>query len=202
MKKIFLFSLLLNLLLQGYSQRSARTTISLDEARDIFAKDQDAIDELTSNIGYVKDAGNKLDKFVGTWKGIYNNQTYELRLYKKVAFRFNESDLDEVKWDRMIGWITIKDNATGLIVYSNTSKPEKGNGLFGTYFLKGDLYVMSFVGRCYNEAGNLFISTLKSNKNKLRMSFSVNPDLQTKECPGNIKPILPISPQYMLLDKQ
>ena len=36
------------------------------------------------NITYVKDTNNRLDQFIGIWKGTYGGKQYEIKLEKKL----------------------------------------------------------------------------------------------------------------------
>ncbi len=177
----------------------AQQTISLDQARE-YRKTEDGIPE---NVTYVKDTDNRLTQFTGTWKGYFKGKHYEFSFIKKIAFKFDEADTDELQWDRILGWVTVKDSASGQLIFSNSSETESQTRLFGTYFLKNSrTYVMSFVGQCYNEAGDVFISIDKDNSNKMQLSFAITPDLQSDDCPNGFDPILPISPQHVILTKQ
>ena len=63
----------------------AQTTISLEQAYQ-YSKSDDGIPE---TVTYVKDINNRLDQFVGTWKGSYNGKNYEFKFIKKLNYNDN-----------------------------------------------------------------------------------------------------------------
>ena len=176
----------------------SQTTISLDQAYDYIKTDEGIPETVT----YIKDVDNKLNQFVGTWEGIYNNRLYRFSFIKKTAFRFYENYANHPKWDRLIGWVSVKNNTTDQLIYSNIDKPEKETGLSGVYFLKhSQTYLMSFTGNCYNEQGNVFVY-INPVTGKMQISFAVTPDIQSDDCPDGFDAILPLTPNYVILSKK
>lgn len=62
----------------GISVR-AQEIISLEQAVEYNSTD----DGIPDDVEYVKDINNKLNQFVGTWKGSYKGNNYEITLVKK-----------------------------------------------------------------------------------------------------------------------
>ena len=177
----------------------AQTTISLDQAYDYRQTGEGNIPE---SVTYIKDIDNRLDQFVGIWEGIYKNRLYSFKFVKKTAFKFYDNYVDNPKWDRLIGWVTVKNNNTGQIIYSNADKSEKETQLWGIYFLKhSQTYLMSFTGNCYNEQGNVFIY-INPATGKMQLGFAITPDLQADDCPNGFDAILPLVPNYVFMSKK
>src|SRR5438067_13183668 len=75
-------------------------------------RDQEGCPDL-ENITYVKDTNNRLNQFVGTWKGNYGGKQYEIKLEKKTNYKGDPND--DLSWDRIIGRIQVKDNSGNII---------------------------------------------------------------------------------------
>lgn len=163
-------------------------------------RDQEGCPDL-ENITYVKDTNNRLNQFVGTWKGNYGGKQYEIRLEKKVNYKDDPSD--DRSFDRIIGRIIIKDNS-GNIIYNSMNKPDN-NTFFSGFNFQRRVYVMSFVGNydCL-ESGNVFIEIRKNNTNEMTLFYSQDKDglLNPAKCP-NFSSYIPLLPEdKMVLTKQ
>lgn len=185
----------------GFGQR----TVSLDQAREYMQAinssedfDTDAYDDIT----YVKDMDGLLDQFVGIWKGNFDGKSYTIQFVKKLAFNIT-GDADAPKWDLILGIITV--SGPGLN-YSNKRSLRTGDlptNFSGRYFLKNNhTYILTFVGRCYNEAGDVFITVDKHDPRKMTLSFAMGSDIQANDCPGGFDSLFPLSPKTMVLTKQ
>lgn len=153
------------------------------------------------NITYVKDTNNRLNQFVGTWKGNYNGKLYEIKLEKKINYK-NEPN-DGLSWDMIIGRIKITDNS-GNVIYTSMSKPDNDTYFWGYNFQKRS-YVMHFVGN-YNclESGDVFIETKLNNPTEMTLYYSEDKDgfLNPAKCP-NFSSFTPLLPgNKMTLTKQ
>ena len=42
---------------------------------------------IPQNITQIKDVNGLLNKFIGVWKGTYNNKNYEFYIYKKIFYK-------------------------------------------------------------------------------------------------------------------
>ncbi|MCT2564274.1 DUF6705 family protein [Chryseobacterium herbae] len=154
------------------------------------------------NITYVKDTNNRLDQFVGTWKGSANGKQYEIKLEKKTNYKFFPESA--TSWDRIIGRILIKDSS-GNIIYNSMNKSDKETYFSGDNFQHRG-YVMSFVGnyKCL-ESGSVFIETRLNNPNEMKLFYSQDKDgliTSSSQCPNfdTFVPLLPI--EVMILTKQ
>lgn len=153
------------------------------------------------NITYVKDTNDRLNQFVGTWKGNYNGKQYEIKLEKKINYKSEPTD--SLSWDMMIGRIKVTDNS-GNVTYTSMNKPDNDTFFWGYNFQKRS-YVMHFVGNydCL-EAGNVFIETKLSNPNEMTLYYSQDKDglLNPAKCP-NFSTFTPLLPgDKMTLTKQ
>ena len=102
MKNIFLITCVLIFTISC----NAQTTISLEQAYQ-YSKSDDGIPE---TVTYVKDTNNRLDQFVGIWKGSYGGKSYEIRFTKELKY----GD-DDPKWDRVFGKVLIKDSKGNIL---------------------------------------------------------------------------------------
>lgn len=103
-------------------------------------------------------------------------------------------------WDLLKAWITVKDSGANTI-YTNTNKPENSNGFSGSNFQGStNVYTLNFTGNCYNKSGTVFIE-VRSN-GKMHLSFAIAPDIKSNDCPNGFTPVLPLSPNYVVLTKQ
>ncbi|PTT75995.1 MULTISPECIES: DUF6705 family protein [unclassified Chryseobacterium] len=153
------------------------------------------------NITYVKDTNNRLNQFVGTWKGNYNSKQYEIKLEKKINYKSEPTD--GLSWDMIIGRIKISDNS-GNVVYTSMNKPDNDTYFWGYNFQKRS-YAMHFVGNydCL-ESGDVFIETRLNNPNEMTLVYFQDKDglLNPAKCP-NFNSFVPLLPsQKMTLTKQ
>ncbi|WP_294251739.1 DUF6705 family protein [uncultured Chryseobacterium sp.] len=153
------------------------------------------------NITYVKDTNNRLNQFVGIWKGNYDSKQYEIKLEKKVNYKTEPND--GLSWDMIIGRIKVTDNS-GNTIYNSMNRPDNDTYFWGYNFQKRS-YVMHFVGNydCL-ESGDVFIETRLNNTNEMTLYYSQDKDglLNPAKCP-NFSTYIPFLPtQKMILIKQ
>ncbi len=131
-------------------------------------------------VKFVKDTDNRLDRFVGTWKGTFNGKQVELKLEKKEDFgRW------DVKWDKLMGKIRVKDNQ-GNIIFDSFQDPEEDANPYGVNF-QGSSYEMRFSGKdeC-EDYGILFINinSVPINGTKMKLHYFRDGDVvDTATCP-------------------
>jgi len=183
---------------------SAQRTVSLRQFEAIQQAYRSSADPVGlglddgEDITYINDPNNELNQFVGTWKGIYNALNYEFVFGKRVAYKADPTV--EKARDLMKVAVTVT-NGLGALIYTNTNLPEKSNGFTGSNFLGStNTYRLNFTGNCYNETGNVFIYLMPDGK--MSLSFSILPDIKSDDCPNGFTPVLPISPNKVLLTKQ
>ena len=148
------------------------------------------------NFTFIKDINNSLNKYVGTWKGIYNGKTYEFNFIKKL----NVGEL--IKKDRLIGRMRIKDS-NGNIIYNtfNETDDEKTN-LMGDNF-QSDLkaYIIYFVGNspfACGEEGDVYLRIKPETPNVMTIKMLQDADIVWGECPSNYQPTIPYNTSISL----
>lgn len=150
------------ILFTGLFSCKAQTIISLYEMEQC-AKRLDKTTECPGfenvDITHVKDVDNRLNRFTGTWKGLYNGRQVELTLEKKIDFENYGK-----KWDQLNGKLKVKDNQ-GNIIFDSFANSDIEANPYGINF-QGSSYEMSFTanGDCFDE-GMLFLEMLPINLN-------------------------------------
>lgn len=137
----------------------------------------------------IKDTNNRLDKFVGTWKGTYTDgRIYEFHFIKKLDFSLYEGK----PWDMIIGKILVKDN-TGNILENSINVSDDSTHLNGYSFdknLKGYKLYYSGNADC-NDKGFVYIYFKDlNNLSQLSLMFLQDYDI-VANCPNNFKTIMP-----------
>lgn len=163
-----LIKLFIIISIYSFSSCSAQTTASLQQMEDCRKRPNKSEDcPGMENVIYVKDIGNRLNKFIGTWKGTSNGKSYELKLEKKENFGNNE-----VKWDKLIGKLKIKDNQ-GNILFDSFQNSEADAEPYG-YNFQGSAYEMRFsTNNNCGDHGTIFleIKSIVINGDKMRMFY-------------------------------
>jgi len=145
---------------------------------------------------YVKDVNNLLVKFIGTWKGNFNNKNHEFRIIK------HTTNFLGILKDELLMRYKITDSNGATI--EDTTKLTDDN----IYVIKGDYldknkstYVLSYIGKEYNcgQNGNVFIEV--STNDLDNMKFFLVPDGEIIDCPySEVSQVLPIA--LIILCKQ
>ncbi|MET3538248.1 DUF6705 family protein [Chryseobacterium limigenitum] len=178
--RLFIFTFLLTII--SCKGQVVGTLEQFEECSKRPNKDQEGCPDL-ENITYVKDTNNRLNQFVGTWKGNYNGKQYEIKLDKKINYKKYPDD--ERSFDRIIGRILVKD-ASGNVIYNSMNKPDNQT-FFSGYNFQGRTYDMHFVGNydCL-ESGDVFIETKVANPNEMTLFYNQDKDgwLDPAKCPN------------------
>jgi len=179
----------------------AQTTISLQQMEECAHRPNVALEGCPDlqDAKFVKDIGNRLDKFVGIWKGTANEKSYELKLEKKIDFGEYER-----KWDKIIGRISIKDSQ-GNIIYSSINALDSDTNFKGDNF-QHNVYQMYFSANSYcGDIGDVFLEILStpSDGSKMRLFYSQGGGhIDIAQCP-NYNTYVPLLPtDWMTLTKQ
>lgn len=146
---------------------------------------------------YLKDTNNRLNKFVGTWKGTYiDGRTYEFHFTKK------ENDggwFNEKFWDRLKGRLLVK-NSNGQVLF-NTLNLSDQDALFSGYYFDKDLikYQMSFTANAEcNDKGYVYLSFPNPNNlNHIKLVFMQDLDIASN-CPSGYKTVIPDAKDIIL----
>lgn len=172
----------------------AQRIISLEEAYT-YSRSADGIPE---DVSYVKDTNNRLDQFVGTWKGSANGKYYTIQFVKLI--NYGEYS---IKWDEILGNILITDTGGNVLHNSFGQSYDAVGNLTGLNFQR-NTYMMYFAanGAC-NDSGNVFVEVKKLNPNEMTLYFMRDTEfIDPIKCP-NYTTYVPLLPKdKMTLVKQ
>ncbi|RPD94041.1 hypothetical protein EGM88_12675 [Aureibaculum marinum] len=147
---------------------------------------------------YVKDVNNLLNKFVGTWQGIYDNKTFEFNVVK-----ITEDD-GELKEDKLIMRYKITDSESNVIEDVTSLPNDDTLVMNGGYIAKSGSYVFYYQGKNSDcgQNGDVFISVYGTNHTKMKLFLQVSGEIWSgADCPDTpIPQILPT--EQMELIKQ
>jgi hypothetical protein len=136
---------------------------------------------------YIKDVNNVLNKFVGTWKGTYNNKNYEFEVTKYTRI----SEIRPLKFDKLLIRYKIIDTSGNIVVNTlNVSNDDKYI-IRGSYLAKSGSYVLSYVGlnaKC-GQNGSVFINAY--NTDKMELFLQVNGEMYQECTTGAVEQVLP-----------
>lgn len=144
---------------------------------------------IPKNITQIKDVNGLLNKFIGVWKGTYNNKKYEFRIVKNTR----QSKTRNLTEERLLVRYKITNNV-GTVIEDTTTLPNDSWYIIkGSYYDKDDGYILYYQGKKYQcgQNGNVFISTYGINDNKLQLFLAVTGDIMG-DCPNGLaQQILP-----------
>lgn len=194
MKKIIIIILVL------YSQKLFSQVISLEDAFNYEINNQ----PYPPGTSYVKDINNRLDSFVGTWKGSHNGRLYELRFTKKENWNFGITG-PGVNWDVLIGRILVLDSISGGTIYNTLSTIDNLTYFTGDNFCGTKVYCMNFYGLengCY-DYGDVSITLADNDVTLMGMFYHRGGDLiDPRTCLGGYENYRTILPAKLHLRKQ
>ena len=196
MKKIFLTTCVLFFTISC----NAQVIGTLEQFEECSKRPNRGIDGCPDldNITYVKDTNNRLDQFVGIWKGSYGGKSYEIRFTKELKY----GD-DDPKWDRVFGKVLIKDSK-GNILHNTLNSQLSEPGTLDGYNFQNRVYVMGFVANAAcNDSGDVVIEVSKYDSKKMYLHFTRDEDwYDSRKCP-NYSTYVPLFPKdKMILTKQ
>ena len=165
------------------------TTISC-KAQIILVENFEEYNQELPDGAYVKDANNVLGKFVGTWKGTYDNKNYEFKVTKHTENNINL----KYKEDLLLIRYKITDTNGAILVNTLNLPNDNKYVINGTYLVaKTNSYVLSYLGKngeC-GQNGDVFISVYGTNNTKMQLFLSVNGEIYSDCTTGPAKQILP-----------
>ena len=147
---------------------------------------------------YLKDTNNRLNKFVGTWKGTYSDgRSYELHFTKK------ENDYTFGKyWDVLKGRLLIK-SSTGQELLNTLSVTDDNTSFSGFYFDENlKKYQLYYSGNAdCNDKGYVYVSFPDpTNLTQMELVFVQDRDI-IASCSNAYKTVMP-SGKKIILTKQ
>jgi hypothetical protein len=190
MKKI----LILGFIILSNLSCKAQTILQLEEV----AKYLDSGNGIPKNITYIKDVNNILDKYVGTWKGTYNNRNYEFRILKIT------NKTGRITEDRLLMRYVISDSNGTIIEDTRALSDTNPYVIEGDYWEKSS-YFLYYIGKesLCGQKGHIIIDIQpNSNNSKMRLFFMEQQEiLSLKDCPnGNAVQVMPVND--LILTKQ
>ena len=176
---------------KGYTQ-----IVSLEEHKEIVL---DYNKSLPSGTTYIKDVNNKLDNFVGRWRGEINGKTYEIVTEKYTR------DIPELgrKKDVLLMRYQIR-NSSGGTIENTLDLPVESPYVVKGYYLNADTsYVFTYVGKegqC-GQAGHMDLNIVDDRTVQIRLRLSHN--LNTPQnCPnGAAVQVFPTTDEGGILKK-
>ena len=184
------------------------TLISIISINNLISQNIMSFDEVIDNNGffkegyYMKDTKNELNKYVGVWKGTYNQNTYEFRIEKQ--FKYNDGDF---YLDKLFVRSLIKD-INGTVLLNTLTTPLENLYFEGEIFTNKnyDTYLLMYIEdmKC-NLQGDVYFTIFENNtKIKVELFIPFNM-VSIEECIDiNKQSLLPQKRQneYMILTKQ
>lgn len=145
---------------------------------------------IPQNITQIKDVNGLLNKFIGVWKGTYNNKNYEFRIVKHIR----QSNTRSLSKEELLIRYKITDNTNTTIEDTTTLPNDSYYVIEGQYLAKTGAYVLYYQGKHYKcgQNGDIFISVDRNNSTKMGLQLIVYGQMYNDECPnGAANQILP-----------
>ena len=183
MKKIF-FSLIVVINISCKAQNILPIERMINYIED---EDKGLLDD---GISYVKDVNGILNKFVGTWKGSYQNKNYEFKISK------NTKQEVSIKKDRLIIRYKITDSRSGIrLAIANTLNLPTGDGFIirGQYLTSQGTYVLDYFGLdgICGQNGTVFIS-IQGNNNIMKFGVKIEGEIYPDCTTGSASQVMPL----------
>jgi hypothetical protein len=150
------------------------------------------------NNPYFKDVDNDLSKYIGTWIGTNNDNTYEL-VINKFKNQYSSISIDELELRYKI------INSLGITVATTLDLPR-----FSPYNVLGEflsrdksyysLYYIGFEGKC-GQNGYMSLRVTNSTANILYLKYTVHGEQAATGCASTAPQIFPVT-QDLVLTKQ
>lgn len=137
---------------------------------------------------YIKDINNVLPKFVGAWKGSFNDKNYEFEITKETISYLG------IKEDQLLMRYKITDNLGNEIENTLSLPNDDGYVMQNGYINKNGGYVFSYIGRevACGQNGVVYIGLYKTNSNKMFLRLSPNGEMYPECITGEAEQILPL----------
>lgn len=136
---------------------------------------------------YFKDVNNVLDKYVGTWVGVYDNKTYEFQL---MEFTDNYLGISE---DKILMRYKITDS-NGNVIESTLGLPDESPYVIKGYYLSENEanYILTYISQqpC-TVWGHIYINVM-NNGTTMRLFLMPDPEVGIGEnCINGLSSIFP-----------
>lgn len=147
----------------------------------------------------IKDTSNRLDKYVGVWKGTYTDgRVYEFHFIKKLDFSLYGGK----PADMIIGRMSAKNNS-GVFLENSLNMQDGKTHFNGLEFNKAlTKYQMYYSGNAdCNDKGYVYLSFPDPNNlNQMKLLFTQDRDI-IASCPSGYKTVIPDG-KNIILTKQ
>lgn len=188
MKKILIVGLLIGVVFSCKAQ-----TLPIEKKIDhIIARNG-----IPESVTYLQDSNNLLDKFIGTWNGVYQDKIFEFRISKVTVMP------GRIKEDILIIRYLIK-NTSGVVFEDTRALPQSSPLVIKGDYIESTTYALNYIGnnsKC-GRSGTIFIDWLKDNNTK--MTLFLEPEqmiISSQECPnGRAQQIIP--QEQIILSKE
>ncbi|MEJ8589669.1 hypothetical protein JSO54_00190 [Riemerella anatipestifer] len=166
MKKIILSYLLTVFLVNmSYTQEVVGTLKQFEECSKRANYQSEGCPDL-ENITYIKDVGNRLDKFVGIWEGTYNGKIYTFKFNKRT--RYGDDKGDRVR-DLLFGRMKVQ-TSNGKVIYNTLSESDDDKTyFFGKNFQRNTYMMNLIINTACNDSGVVFMEVYSKQPNKMRL---------------------------------
>lgn len=148
---------------------------------------------------YIKDVNNLLDKYVGTWKGVYGDKSYEIVFMKYTKHYMIDEDVLLMRY---------KITSNGVVIEDTTTFPDDNTKVINGDYLDKNTYILSYYGReskC-GQTGSIYIGlAYKNDFSKLKLFLIPDQEfINPNECPnGSASQVFPTAKDAdMILTKQ
>jgi len=149
---------------------------------------------------HVKDLNNLLDKFLGTWIGVFENNSIELYIIEDTDTT-GGADFDIVRI-----FYKVTDSSDNVLLDTTSPIIEDEFIISGMYFQDDDLfetYVLDYIGMGCRYNGDLFITVEEANPITMLLSLNRYEGRYENDCEGGIDmEFFPAGQQFMSLTKQ
>ncbi|EFT35114.1 hypothetical protein RAYM_06297, partial [Riemerella anatipestifer RA-YM] len=135
-----------------YTQQSIGTLKQLEDCVNRPNYQSEGCPDL-EYLTYVKDVDNRLDKFVGIWKGTYNGKIYTFKFNKRIKYGSGKG----LYRDLLIGRMQVQDS-NGKVTYSTLSERNDDKIYFHGDNFQRNIYMMNLIinTEC-NDSGVVFM---------------------------------------------
>ena len=150
---------------------------------------------------YIKDVNNVLDKYVGTWKGTYDDKSY---IFYVTKLTNNYNNFIQLTFDLLLVRYTITD-AGGNTIEDTTKLPDDHELVIeGQYMDEGGKYVLDYIGREFfcGQGGDVLIGMMEGSNNTQMFLTVFGSETWLSCTTGYAEPLLPYKKNYVVLTKQ
>lgn len=174
---------LIALIFLGTMSCKAQTIIPIEKFEDYTSELPDG--------AHVKDVNNLLNKYVGTWKGVYDGKNYEFKIVKHTDVSTDRN----LKFDELLIRYKIT-NSFGTVIATTLDQPNDHYSVMqGGSLRKSGVYVLGYNGYDSDcgQNGNVYLSTVGgATQNEMQLILLVYGEMDS-DCTARAEQIIPTS---------